>query len=105
MLKTNKPWIHRFQSILFVVPSIYFIIGSYFRSILGDLSLRSLDPDYIYFITGLGISEGHFNVYHVDNPGTPLQYLMGFSYRITHLFRPGGGTYFEDVFKTPDLYL
>ena len=101
----DKTFLNKLQSLLFIVPSFYFVIGSYFRSILGDLSLRSLDPDYIYFITGLGISEGHFNVSHVDNPGTPLQYIMGLCYRLTHLFRPGNATYLEDVFQNPDLYL
>lgn len=105
MQTNNKSWLHKLQSLLYIVPSFYYIIGSYFRSILGDLSLRSLDPDYIYFITGLGISEGHFKVSHVDNPGTPLQYLMGLTYRITHLFRPGSGTYLQDVFQNPDLYM
>ncbi|HEY3373060.1 MAG TPA: hypothetical protein VGK10_19575, partial [Prolixibacteraceae bacterium] len=105
-MQTDKKslWIH-LQSLLYIVPSIYFIIGSYFRSILGDLSLRSLDPDYIYFITGLGISEGHMKVAHIDNPGTPLQYLMGITDRLTHFLRPGAGTYLEDVFKNPDLYM
>jgi hypothetical protein len=105
MLKNNSSIIKRLQSLLLIVPSFYFIIGSYFRSILGDLSLRSLDPDYIYFITGLGVSEGHLNVAHVDNPGTPLQYLMGIAYRLIHFLRPESGTYLEDVFKNPDLYM
>lgn len=91
--------------LLFIIPAFYFIIGSYFRYILGDLSLRSLDPDYIYFITGLGISEGHLNVFHVDNPGTPLQYLMGLTFRFVYFLRPENGTYLEDVLKNPDLYM
>jgi hypothetical protein len=90
---------------LYLTPLVYFIIGNYFRYILGDLSLRSLDPDYIYFITGLGISEGHFNVFHVDNPGTPLQYLLGITYRMIHLLRPGNASYLEDVMMNSDLYL
>ncbi len=105
MQTTDGSWYRRFQAILYLIPSVYFMIGSYFRSILGDLSLRSLDPDYIYFITGLGISEGKINVYHVDNPGTPLQYLMGICYRITYFLRPDSGTYLDDVFRNPDLYL
>jgi hypothetical protein len=95
----------RITYLLVIIPAIYFILGSYFRYLLGDLSLRSLDPDYIYYVTGLGISEGHFNVFHVDNPGTPLQYLMGLSYRLIYLVRPGNGTYLEDVFSNPDLYM
>ncbi|MBA4409671.1 MAG: hypothetical protein C0397_09640 [Odoribacter sp.] len=95
----------KIQLFLFIIPALYFIIGSYFRYILGDLSLRSLDPDYIYFITGLGISEGHINVLHVDNPGTPLQYLMGLTYRLVYLLRPGNGSYLEDVLKNSDLYM
>lgn len=105
MQTDKKPLLQKLQAFLYIIPSFYFVIGSYFRSILGDLSLRSLDPDYIYFITGLGISEGHLHVSHVDNPGTPLQYLMGLTYRLTHFLRPGAGSYLEDVFQNPDLYL
>jgi hypothetical protein len=101
----NNIFQKKYQSLLFIIPILYFSIGAYFRYVLGDLSLRSLDPDYIYFITGFGISEGHFNVAHVDNPGTPLQYLMGIVYRITFLFRPGNIDFMEDVFRNPDLYM
>ena len=91
--------------LLLLFPAFYLLLGFYFRNILGDLSLRSLDPDYIYFISGMGISEGHFKVAHVDNPGTPLQYLMGICYRIVYLFRPENSTYQEDIFMNPDLYM
>jgi hypothetical protein len=95
----------KYHSFLFIIPILYFIIGSYFRYILGDLSLRSLDPDYVYFMTGLEASLGHFNVTHIDHPGTPLQFLMGLIYRIIFLFRPGNVSFLEDVFRNPDLYM
>ena len=95
----------KIKYLLFIFPCLYLLLGFYFRQILGDLSLRSLDPDYIYFISGLGISEGHIKVAHVDNPGTPLQYLMGITYLIIYLFRPGNTSYLEDVFRNPDLYM
>jgi len=101
-----KNMLDRHYHILFIaIPVLYFIIGAYFRYILGDLSIRSLDPDYVYFITGLEISNGHFNVTHIDHPGTPLQLLMGLVYRITYLFRPGNNSFLEDVFANPDLYM
>lgn len=101
----NKILTAKYHSFLIIIPALYFIIGSYFRYILGDLSLRSLDPDYVYFMTGLGISEGHFNVAHTDHPGTPLQYLMAIVYRVTFLFRPDSTGFLEDIFQHPDLYM
>ena len=105
MKTMNKIFTAKYHSFLFIIPILYFIIGSYFRYILGDLSLRSLDPDYVYFMTGLEASQCHFNVTHIDHPGTPLQFLMGLIYQITFLFRPGNISFLEDVFRNPDLYM
>jgi hypothetical protein len=91
--------------LLLIIPGFYFITGSYFRELLGDLSLRSVDPDYIYYISGITISEGEFILNHIDNPGTPLQYLVAVIFRIVYLLRSTNVSYLEDVFTHPDLYL
>jgi len=105
-MRNIKDIFSRHYKILFIaIPALYFLVGAYFRYILGDLSIRSLDPDYVYFITGLEISNGHFNVTHIDHPGTPLQLLMGLVFRITFLFRSGSNGFLEDVFANPDLYM
>jgi hypothetical protein len=91
--------------LLFLVPILYLVAGIYFRLLLGNLSLRSVDPDYVYFISGLSISEGFFKVGHIDHPGTPLQILIAVLFRIIFLFRGSNVSYIEDVFLHPDLYL
>src|SRR5660397_3345 len=90
---------------LYIFPFLYLIAGVYFRHLLGILSLRSVDPDYVYFISGLHISEGYFKVGHIDHPGTPLQILIAIMFRIIYLFRGNTAVYIEDVFLHPDLYL
>ncbi len=91
--------------LLFLIPFLYLVAGIYFRFLLGNLSLRSVDPDYVYFISGLSISEGFFKVGHIDHPGTPLQILIAVLFRIIFLFRGSNVSYIEDVFLHPDLYL
>lgn len=91
--------------LLFLVPVLYLVAGIYFRLLLGDLSLRSVDPDYVYFMSGLSISEGFLKVGHIDHPGTPLQILIAVLFRIVFLFRGSNVSYVEDVFLHPDLYL
>jgi len=95
----------RKAALLLGFPFFYFLVATYFRSILGSPSLRSVDPEYIYFISGLGIAEGHLKIGHIDNPGTPLQYLIAFVFRIVHLFREGNISFLDDVLLHPDLYL
>lgn len=96
----------RYQKILLLIfPVIYFIAGSYFRNLLGNLSLRTCDPEYIYFMSGLTLSDGNLKLGHIDNPGTPLQVLVALVFRITYLFRSAPVPYVEDVLSHPDLYL
>lgn len=90
---------------LLLFPLLFFFSGIYFRLILGDPSLRSVDPEFVYFMTGLNISEGYFKVIHIDHPGTPLQYLVAIVFRITHFLRGNSTEYVEDVLRHPDLYL
>lgn len=86
-------------------PLFYFLVAVYFRNLLGAISLRSVDPDYIYFISGLGIAEGHLKIGHIDNPGTPLQYVVALVFRITYIFHKKDIPFLDDVFLHPDLYL
>ncbi len=90
---------------LFVLPALYVLTGIYFRFLLGDPSLRSVDPDYVYFMSGLNLAEGHLKVGHIDHPGTPLQYLAAVVFRITYLFRGGQMTFIQDILSNPDLYM
>lgn len=91
--------------LLLALPLFYFLVAVYFRNLVGPISLRSVDPDYIYFISGLGIAEGHLKIGHIDNPGTPLQYLVALIFRITYLFHKKEIPFLDDVFLHPDLYL
>lgn len=100
-------WLRNKLQILFLLlfPSLYFIAGAYFRSLLGDLSLRTIDPDYVYFSNGLGISLGCFDTGNIFHPGSPLQYFVAVVFRMVYLFRSPEATYLEDVFSNPDLYM
>lgn len=90
---------------LFILPATYLMVARHFRMLLGDLSLRSSDPEYIYFMSGLNMSEGLLEVAHIDNPGTPLQVLMAVLFRIIWLLRGAPSPYLEDVLRYPDFYL
>ena len=94
-----------FRISLFVLPFLYLIAGLYFRFLFGNLSLRSIDPDYVYFISGLQISEGFLKIVHIDHPGTPLQIFIALVFRTIYLFRNHDLTYIEDVFSNSDMYL
>ncbi len=96
------PW----QKVLLIIlPLLYFIAGSYFRNLLGNLSLRSCDPEYIYFMSGLTLSDGAIKLGHFDNPGTPLQILVALVFKLLYFFRSTPTPYVEDVLLHPDLYL
>jgi hypothetical protein len=91
--------------LLFIFPIFYLIIGTYFRTLLGDLSLRSIDPDYVYFSNGIGVALGSFDTGNIFHPGSPLQYFVALIFRITYLLRSPETTFLEDIFINPDLYL
>ena len=93
------------KTALFVLPVLYLIAGLYFRFLFGNLSLRSIDPDYVYFISGLQISEGFFKIVHIDHPGTPLQIFIALVFRMVYLFRNHDVPFIEDVFSNSDMYL
>jgi hypothetical protein len=91
--------------LLWVFPFLYLALGFYFRELLGNLSLRSMDPDYVYYMSGLLISDGSLKLHHIDHPGTPLQVIMAVFFRVIHIIRGSGNNFIEDVFLHPDLYL
>ncbi len=93
------------NAIIFIFPLLYFIAGSYFRNIIGPLSLRNCDPEYTYFMSGLTMSEGVLKVAHIDHPGTPLQLFIAVVFKIIYFIRSVDTPYLEDVFMHPDLYL
>jgi hypothetical protein len=93
------------KALLFIIPLLYFIAGSYFRNLLGNLSLRTCDPEYIYFMSGLTLSDGNLKLGHIDNPGTPLQILVALVFKLTYFFRSTPVPYVEDVLLHSDLYL
>lgn len=103
IIKTGSKY--KFGLLLFY-PLLYLFIGIYFRILIGDLSLVSVDPDYVYFLSGVTISEGYFKVGHIDHPGTPLQYLIAVVLKVIYLFRKDANvTFIQDVFANSDLYL
>lgn len=93
------------KALLVIIPLLYFIVGSYFRTLLGNLSLRSCDPEYIYFMSGLNVADGVIKVGHIDNPGTPLQLLVALVFRVVYFIRSTPTPFLDDVLTHPDLYI
>lgn len=91
--------------LLLIIPLAYALVGFHFNLLIGNYSLRNMDPEYIYFMSGLGIANGHLHLGHFDNPGTPLQLLIATVFRLFYLFSPGEHTFLEDVFLRSDHYL
>lgn len=94
-----------FFPLLLILPLLYALAGFHFNLLIGSYSLRNMDPEYIYFMSGLGIANGHLHLGHFDNPGTPLQLIIGLVYRLFYLFSPGEHSFLEDVFLRSDHYL
>lgn len=90
---------------LLFIPVFYFMIGVYFRYIFGDLSLRSVDPDYMHFLSGLCVSTGRFSQANIDHPASTLQLILAIVFRIIYLFRSHSVPFFEDAIINSDLYL
>lgn len=91
--------------LLLIVPLAYIFLGSYIQYIVGLYSLRSADPEFIYFISGLSIANGKMMLGHIDNPGTPLQYLAALVFRAVYFFRTNQVSFNHDVLANPDMYL
>jgi hypothetical protein len=90
---------------LLLAPLAYFFLGSYILQIAGFYSLHGADPECIYFISGLSVANGKMILGHIDNPGTPLQYLAALVFRLVYFLRSHQVTFNHDAFANPDMYL
>lgn len=91
--------------LLYLFPFYCILTGAFFRILLGDLSLSTIDPDYVYFSNGLDISLGIFNTGNIFHPGAPLQYFTAIIFRLIFLLRSPKVSYLEDIYTHSDLYL
>lgn len=90
---------------LLFIPLFYLFLGYYFHQIIGLYFLRTADPECIYFMSGLCVANGKFMLGHIDNPGTPLQYLAALVFRGVYFFRSHHVPFNNDVLSNPDMYL
>lgn len=104
MIKTNRDVRFVFY-LTYIIPAFYLLLGFYFRHVFGDLSLRSNDPEYIHFISGMCISTGQFDQANIDHPGSIIQILLALVFKAVYFFRKGDLPYFEDAMINSDLYL
>ncbi len=96
---------NRYRTLLYFFPVLYLLLGFYFRQVFGDLSLRTIDPEYIHFISGLCVSTGKLGQANIDQPAALLQILLAAIFRIVYFFREHSLPYFEDVILHSDMYL
>ncbi len=96
---------NRYRIWLSLFPALYLLLGFYFRQVFGDLSLRTIDPEYIHFISGLCVSTGKFSQANIDQPAALLQILLAAVFKIVYFFRNHNLPYFEDVIRHSDMYL
>ncbi len=104
MLHTEKTR-DNYNFLIYIIPALYLLLGFYFRQVFGDLSLRSVDPEYIHFISALCVSTGKFSQANIDQPASVLQLLLAVVFRVVYFFRGNGLPYFQDVISHSDLYL
>jgi hypothetical protein len=91
--------------LLLIIPLFYFSMSSYFHENIGSYSLHTADPEYIYYICGVSIANGHMEVGNIDHPGTTLQYFLAGTFRIIHWIRGNNIPFTEDILANPDFYL
>ena len=91
--------------LLLLVPLAYMFLGNYLHQLIGLYSLRSADPEFIYYISGLSLANGKFMLGHIDNPGTPLQYLAALVFKAVYALRSHQVPFNNDVLANPDMYL
>ena len=91
--------------ILLIAPLAYFFLGSYILQIAGFFSLHGADPECIYFISGLSVANGKLMLGHIDNAGTPLQYMAALVFRLVYFLRSHQVSFNLDVLANFDMYL
>ncbi|MFY9153594.1 MAG: hypothetical protein WAO52_16370 [Prolixibacteraceae bacterium] len=94
-----------YYGILLIIPLFYISLSSYFHENIGLYSLRTADPEYIYYICGVEIANGHMKVGNIDHPGTTLQYFLAATFRVTYWIRGNNIPFNEDILSHADLYL
>jgi hypothetical protein len=101
-----ESYLNRIKAVfIFVIPLFYLTLGFYFRQIFGDLSLRSNDPEYIHFLSGMCVATGQFDQTNVDQPASALHVLLALVFRLVYFFRESSRPFFEDALLNSDLYL
>ncbi len=98
-------WRKSFWLLLIIIPVLYLFLGFYFNRLSGTYFVRSVDSEYIYFISGLTLARGHFLIGHIDNPATPLQYVVALSFKAIHLIRQPENGIIDDAILNSELYL
>ena len=73
--------------------------------LVGPYYTRSVDSEYIYFISGLSLAQGNFFIGHIDNPATPLQYLVAIVFKVVYLLRNPALPIAQDAITNSELYL
>lgn len=94
----------KLKYLLFIFPSIYFILLFIYYHQSGPFFTTFPDSTYIYLINGANIASGNMDIGHFDNPGTPAHWLAGIVIFIAHLFIDRNPVY-ESVITNPELYL
>lgn len=91
--------------LLLIVPVIYLFLGFYFNKLSGIYFIRSVDSEYIYFISGLSLARGHFLIGHIDNPASPLQYVVALAFKALYIIRKPESGLIDDAILNSELYL
>jgi len=89
---------------LLIIPALYIVTGFLFQSERGGYFLFSVDPEYCYLFNGLNIAQGTMKVWHVDHPGTPLQFFSAIIIRVVHFFH-NKEPLTQDVLRNSQLYV
>jgi len=94
-----------FYGILLIIPIVYVVLSSYFHENIGLYSVRSADPEYIYYICGIEVANGDMKVSNIDHPGNTLHYFLAVVFKANHYIRGNNIPFNEDILANPDLYL
>ena len=89
---------------LIPIPLLFFLLGVHILHLFGPPSVRSSDPDFLYYYNCMCMGLLKLDLGHIDNPGTPLQVWVAIVTRIAHLLI-GENSYTEDLLSRPDLYI
>lgn len=93
------------STVLYLLPLLVVAWTLFLRAYAGPFYLSSIDPEYIYLISGLNCATLDFRMIgHIDHPGTPFQLLTGLFFHLIHLFH-GSQDLRTDVISDPEHYL